>query len=230
MLYRRCHAAVVSVCALATAVLFSGSARAKTTASLASGAPSGSTAAGGAEGSESSGDGLLGPVRIGAFGGVGFPRPVTVEGMIKIGKLVGIGLEYGTLPQTTISGASVGLSAIAADVRVFPMKNGFFLGVAAGHQQLTAQANVTLPAGLGSLAEQISGDTWFVNPRVGFLWTWSWGLTIGLDVGAQIPVTSSVTSTIPASVTAGQTALNIANVFAGDVIPTVGLLRAGLLF
>jgi len=129
-----------------------------------------------------------------------------------------------------VSGATVGLTAIAADVRVFPMKNGFFLGVAAGRQQLSAQATIALPAGLGSLAEQISGDTWFVNPRVGFLWTWSWGLTVGLDIGAQIPVTSSVTSTIPASVAAGQTALNVANVFAGDVIPTVGLLRAGLLF
>jgi hypothetical protein len=227
MLFRRSHPAVVSACAFAAAFLLCGLARAKTSPSdtvVAAGK------AGGAEASDSTADGPLGPVRVGVFGGVGFPRPVTVEGMIKIGKLVGIGIEYGTLPQTTLSGATIGLSAIAADVRVFPMKNGFFLGVAAGRQQLSATATIALPAGLGSLAEQVSGDSWFVNPRVGFLWTWSWGLTVGLDVGAQIPVTSSLTSTIPASVAAGQTALNLANVFAGDVIPTVGLLRAGLLF
>jgi len=174
--------------------------------------------------------GLLGPLRFGAFGGVGFPRPFTVEGMIKIGNIVGLGLEYGTLPQITTSGVTVAMNGIAVDARVFPMRSAFFIGVAAGRQQLSGSATFSLPAPVGAQFEQVSSESWYVNPRVGFLWTWSWGLTLGMDVGAQIPITSSVASTIPNSIGAGLPAIKVVNVLSSDVIPTVGLLHAGLLF
>ena len=174
--------------------------------------------------------GLLGPVRIGAFGGVGFPWPVSVEGMVKIGGIVGLGLEYGVLPQVTVSNVTASLSAIDADIRVFPMKNGFFVGVAVGRQQLDVAANVALPEGLGSLAEQVSVESWFVNPRIGFLWTLSWGLTLGMNAGVQIPVASNVTSTIPTELIAGQTVMNVAHALGSEVLPTVNLLRLGFLF
>jgi hypothetical protein len=177
--------------------------------------------------SEKKTSGVLGPVRLGAFGGVGFPRPFSIEGMVKIGDVVGIGLEYSALPQLTVSGVSASLSAVDAEIRVFPLRNGFFFGVAAGHQQLSASATGTVPT-LGTITEQLSAESWFVNPRIGFLWTLRWGLTIGMDAGAQIPITSSVSSTIPTELASNANA--IARVFNGDVLPTVTLLRLGFLF
>jgi hypothetical protein len=71
-----------------------------------------------------------------------------------------------------------------------------------------------------------------VNPRVGFLWTWDWGLTVGIDAGAQIPVVASVTSTLPSQVAVNQTAtaMSVVSFLGKDVVPTVNLLRLGLLF
>jgi hypothetical protein len=169
-------------------------------------------------------------VRIGAFGGVGFPRPLSVEAMVKIDDLVGLGVEYGALPQVTVSSVTAALSAVAVDVRVFPMRNGFFIGLAAGRQELDATATVAVSPALGSLSGQVSAETWYLNPRIGFLWTWRWGITIGIDVGAQIPVASNVTNTIPTALAASQTATSIANSFSSNVLPTIDLLRVGFLF
>jgi hypothetical protein len=173
--------------------------------------------------------GLFGPVRIGAFGGVGFPRPLSVEGMVKFADVVGLGLEYGALPDITVSGVTASLSAIDVDLRVFPWRGGFFVGVAMGRQELGATATSVLPMGLGSLTERVSADTWLVNPRIGFLWTWPWGLTVGMDLGAQIPVSSSYTNTIPPQFAVSRTATNAAHLLGGDVLPTVNVLRLGLL-
>jgi hypothetical protein len=183
-----------------------------------------------APGGDRNNEGLLGPVRIGAFGGVGFPRPLSVEGMVKIDGIVGVGVEYGALPQVTVSGVTASLSAIAVDVRVFPLRNGFFIGLAAGRQELDATATVAVSPALGSLSGQVSGETWYLNPRIGFLWTWRSGITLGMDVGAQIPVASSVTSTIPTALAASQTATNVANSFSSNVLPTIDLLQVGFLF
>ena len=91
-----------------------------------------------------------------------------------------------------------------------------------------ATSTVTLPQGLGSLAEQVSAETWFVNPRLGFLWTWSW-LTVGIDAGAQIPVAASYINTIPGQLSVSQSATDVSHFFGGDVIPTVNLLRLGVM-
>ena len=176
-------------------------------------------------------DGLLGPVRLGAFGGVGFPRPLSVEGMIKFDDLIGVGLEYGALPSMTISGVNASLNAVAGDIRVFPMRNGFFIGVAFGHQHLDIASTVTLPAQIGgTVSGEVTGDSWYVNPRLGFLWTLRWGLTVGFDAGAQIPVSYSMTNTIPSELSLNQTATNVAQTFGKNVLPTVNLLRLGMLF
>jgi hypothetical protein len=173
--------------------------------------------------------GLFGSVRIGAFGGVGFPRPLSVEGMVKFADVVGLGLEYGALPDITVSGVTASLSAIDVDLRVFPLRGAFFIGIAMGRQDLGATATAVLPMGLGSLTERVSADSWLVNPRIGFLWTWAWGLTVGMDVGAQIPVSSSYTNTIPSQLAVSRTATNAAHLLGGDVLPTVNVLRLGLL-
>lgn len=175
-------------------------------------------------------NGVLGPVRLGAFAGVGFPRPLSIEGMIKFDDLVGIGVEYGALPSMTISGVNAQLNAIAVDARIFPMRNGFFIGLAIGHQHLDINSTVSLPEGAGSYTGDVTADTWYVNPRIGFLWTVRWGLTVGIDAGIQIPVSASLTNNVPSELSEGQTAQNVATTFGKDALPTVNLLRLGMLF
>ncbi len=175
-------------------------------------------------------DGVLGPLRLGAFVGAGFPRPFSVEGILKIDDLVGIGLEYSELPQLSISGVDATLSALAADLRVFPLRNGFFVGLAVGHQHFAASSNVTLPDSLGTVSGQVTSDAWFLNPRIGFLWTWKPGFTVGIDAGAQIPVAESSTNTVPSELALNQTATDLASTVGRNVLPTVDLLRLGFLF
>jgi hypothetical protein len=174
--------------------------------------------------------------RMGAFGGIGFPRPLTLEGFAKIDNIIGFGLEYSLLPAITIDNADTTFWALAGDVRVFPFRNGFFIGLAGGRQHVSASGLATLPSLPGlpsSVSEQITGDNWFINPRIGFLSTASWGLTVGIDIGVQIPLTTSMSSTIPQnlpiSVPLATDAYNTAHYLTNSVIPTVDLLRIGLL-
>src|SRR5579862_3704447 len=43
--------------------------------------------------------GLLGPFQVGAYAGVSFPRPLSIEGMVTYRKLVAVGVEYSVLPE-----------------------------------------------------------------------------------------------------------------------------------
>jgi hypothetical protein len=173
--------------------------------------------------------GPLGPVRIGAFGGIGFPRPFSVEGMVEALDLVGVGLEYSATPGLAISGLDTSFKAIDLDLRVFPFRNGFFASLAIGRQRFSATATVGLPS-VGTVTDQISADSWFVNPRVGFLWMWRWGLTVGIDAGVQIPVSASYADSLPSGLALNQTATSVAHLFGGDVLPTIDLLRLGWVF
>src|SRR4051794_26909559 len=71
------------------------------------------------------GDDDTDPLRIGAIAGVGFPRPLAIEALVKIEGVVALGLEYSLLPKTTLGGVETRFWALAADARVFPFKNGF---------------------------------------------------------------------------------------------------------
>jgi hypothetical protein len=171
------------------------------------------------------------PVRIGAVAGVGFPRPLAIEALVKIGGVLALGVEYSTLPKTTIAGVDTSFWAVAADARLFPFRNGFFIGVRGGRQVLTATATANLGA-LGTFSESGEASTWFVNPRIGFLWTWQSGFTVGIDAGVQIPIGPSLTTTLPAGLPAqvDSSIASIANTFGNGVTPTVDLLRIGFLF
>ena len=164
-------------------------------------------------------------VRAGAFAGVGFPRPITIEAMARMFDTVGLGVEYSVLPSMTISGVQTTFWALAADARWFPFRNGFFIGFAAGYQHLSGQTTTpwTGPAG-------IAAETWFLNPRVGLLATTHWGLTLGVDAGIQIPVAATLTDDIPTSHPAAEEARDVARLFGKRVLPTVDLLRVGFLF
>jgi hypothetical protein len=170
-------------------------------------------------------------IRIGAVAGVGFPHPLAIEALVKIEGVLALGLEYSALPKTTIVGVDARAWALAADARIFPFRNGFFIGVRGGRQVLTATATANLGA-LGTYQESGEASTWFVNPRIGFLWTWHNGFTVGIDAGVQIPIGPSLTTTLPAGLPpqVDNTIASIANTFGNGVTPTVDLLRIGFLF
>jgi hypothetical protein len=174
---------------------------------------------------------------MGALVGVGFPRPLAVEGVIKLERVVLLGAEYSALPSITVSGVQASCWAVAGDARVFPLHGPFFIGLRVGEQQISAEASVsaygyTVPAAL-------MVDTVFLNPRLGFLWTWDSGLTFGLDAGVQLPLSSGTSSTLPkssssvvavAETSAQQSLESVAGVVGQTTLPTVDLLRIGILF
>lgn len=176
--------------------------------------------------------------RLGALVSAGFPRPLAVEGVIKIERLLALGLEYSTLPRATMSDVHFGASAITGSARVFPLRGPFFVGLRAGRQHVGADAAVS---GYGySVPITLAVDTVFLNPQIGFLWTWDPGITIGIDAGVQIPLSSDVSSTLVNSsmpsavqraVSPVQRSLeNVAGVVGQTVLPTVDLVKVGMLF
>jgi hypothetical protein len=168
------------------------------------------------------------PVHFGAIAGVGFPRPLAIEGAITVKRYFLVGGEYSMLPKISVSGVDTMMWALAADARVFPFGGAFFIGVRGGRQHATARATATV-ANLGSLTESIDVDTWFVNPRIGFAWTWSSGFTLGVDVGVQIPVKSQVTTSLPDAAMADSRVTTTTDLLGKKVLPTVDLLRVGFL-
>jgi hypothetical protein len=177
-------------------------------------------------------------VRLGVLGSAGFPRPLSIEGIVKLERVLALGLEYSTLPRSTVSDVHFGCWAIAGSARVFPLRGPFFLGLRAGRQHLSADAAVsgygyTVPITLGV-------DTTFLNPQVGFLWTWEPGFTLGVDAGLQIPLSSDTSSTLATSAmpSAVQQAVapvqrsleGVAGTVGQTVLPTIDLVKVGMLF
>jgi hypothetical protein len=169
-----------------------------------------------------SGDAL----RVGVLGGVGFPRPLAVEGVVLIDRLLLLGAEYSALPTTTFVGVQTSIWAVAADARVFPFRNGFFVGVRAGQQHLDESASITVTH-VGSFSGSNTADTTFLNPRMGFLWNWS-ALALGIDAGVQIPLATSTASNLPAGVSAPPAVTDLTHTVSQQALPTIDLLRIGL--
>jgi hypothetical protein len=180
------------------------------------------------------------PLRLGVLGGVGFPRPLSVEALAQLYGIVTVGLEYGALPPLTIDSVRASLWSVAGDVRVSPFRgsmSSFFVGTRFGRQHVGAETPVTVPM-LGTANEVLGLDSWFLNPRVGFLWTWPGGegrqgdvvqpaLAIGIEAGVQIPLGPTVSSTLPLSL--APDANRAASTLGKTVLPTVDLLRLGLM-
>jgi hypothetical protein len=169
---------------------------------------------------------LLQPIHFGAIAGVGFPRPLAVEAMVELGGYVALGAEYGVLPAVTIDDVDTSLWSLAADVRFFPFRGAFFLGLRTGRQHVSAATTVTVPM-LGSANEALGLDSWFLNPRAGFLWRFKEGLTLGVEAGVQIPVSPTTTSSLPLSL--DPAAARTIDSLGKTVLPTVDLIRIGFL-
>ncbi len=166
---------------------------------------------------------------VGILGGVGFPRPLSLEAIARVHRIVMFGAEYSFLPQTSIASVDARLWSAAGDLRVFPFKGGFFIGVRGGYQELSAGATLSA-ANLGSYRESVDMATWFVNPRMGFLWMWK-PFALGIDAGVQIPVATKLTRSSALSAVAPELDEHVrmaTSLLGRSVIPTVDLLRVGL--
>jgi hypothetical protein len=164
------------------------------------------------------------PFKIGAIAGVGFPRTLAVEGLVKLVDRVAIGAEYGVMPQVNLFGVDARLTSFAGDARLFPFGGPIFVGLRAGHQHLAADTQVTLVG--QNYAGSVAVNSWYVNPRIGLLWTAHSGLTIGTEAGIQIPFGVDVESHLPPEVDRSAV-VSVADAVGRQVIPTVDLLRIG---
>jgi hypothetical protein len=205
--------------ASAAALLFLWSPRAR-----AEEAPTTSAAAPAAE-HETAGRGHF--AHLGVLGGVGFPRPLAIEGLVGIADTIALGAEYSFMPNTTISGVDTRFWALAADARFFPFGGAFFLGARAGHQHLAGSTTVTV-APFGAASGAMAVDTWFLNPRAGFLFMWQSGLALGIDAGIQLPIASSESTTIPAGLTIDPRVTRVTDTLGKSVVPTIDLLQVGI--
>ena len=174
--------------------------------------------------------------QIGAIGGVGFPHLLGIEALFKVERYVAFGFEYSAFPEFAISEAAVSVWALAGDVRVFPFGSAFFVGLRGGHQHVGA--NATLEVADQTIPLEGGLDTVFVNPRLGFLWTWDSGITFGLDAGLQIPLSSQTSGALALADTVMLPARGAAVVsrvrraaqlFGESTLPTIDLLRLGLM-
>lgn len=170
-------------------------------------------------------------VRVGALLGLGFPRPFSLEALVKIERTLGLGAEVGFMPSLKVGPLEGSFWGVAGDLRVFPFQGAFFIGLRAGYQRMHARATAELPI-LGPLTETATAETYFVNPRVGFLWTLRSGLTVGLDAGVQVPLKKSYVESLPdgTPTEVRSAAEDVAKTFGYATVPTVDLLRIGFLF
>lgn len=169
--------------------------------------------------------------RFGPMVGVGFPRPIAIEAVLKVNQHLALGAEYGFMPKLTIGGVETKLWGVAGSARIFPFGGAFFIGVRGGFQKLDASASVTAGS-YGTFTESATAEATFINPRIGFLWTHASGLSAGIDVGLQIPLSTSLTTTLPKNVPVqvDSTIASVADTLGNGVTPTLDLLRVGILF
>lgn len=194
---------------------------------------------GNADGSERQGSRRRDHLALGALVGVGFPRPLAVEGVVKLERMVLLGVEYSALPQIGVSQVQASAWAVAGDLRVFPLRGPFFVGLRGGEQHIDVEASLsaygyTVPAALHV-------DTVFLNPRLGFLWTWEPGISLGIDAGVQVPLSTNSASTLPkissnssavmeATTSVRNSVESVGAAIGQTVLPSVDLLRVGVLF
>ncbi len=167
--------------------------------------------------------------RLGVIGSVGFPRPLSVEAMFKVERTVALGVEFGTLPATRVLGMDLRYQSVAADVRIFPLQSSFYLGLRIGRQRIEGGTTVTL----GSFAPTtytLATETFFINPRIGFLYTSSSGLTAGIEAGVQFVSNHRTTSNLPSGVQVPEPLASVMDTLGTKTIPTLSLLQLGLLF
>lgn len=169
-------------------------------------------------------------VSVGVMGGVGFPRPLALEGFVTFGRHLLLGAEYSLLPTTSFGNVDARSWAATGDARVFPFGGAFFVGLRAGFQRVATEGSVTVLS--ATYREASTVDAWIVNPRVGLLFRFE-PFVVGIDAGLQIPVSATTTRTSSVDLAAFGIESPVASatdVLGRSVLPTVDLLRVGVAF
>lgn len=140
-----------------------------------------------------------------------------------------LGVEWGTLPTTRIVGIDLRYQSLAADVRIFPLQTSFYLGLRAGRQRIEGSSTVAVGS-FSPTTYGMSAESFFVNPRIGFLYTSTSGLSVGIEAGVQFVTQSRRSDDLPKGVSAPETLSAIVDTLGTKTVPTVSLLQLGLLF
>ncbi|MEO8799119.1 MAG: hypothetical protein ABI551_14620 [Polyangiaceae bacterium] len=169
--------------------------------------------------------GALGPVRLGIFAGVGVPSIVSGEVLAKIGDYVGIAGDYGVLPKVKLpiqgGGAEVQGASMSVALRIYPLREAFFIGAAVGQQSVSAGESASA-YGL-SQTSSFDAKTVYLAPQIGLMHRFSFGLALGCDLGVRFPVSSSAT----ASADLPDTMNSLMRYSQKGVIPELNILRLG---
>jgi hypothetical protein len=178
------------------------------------------------------------PVRVSAMiGVVSLPRPADVEVLVRIFDLFGVGLGYSDFPAFVanplldLAGAKDAdtdarldqFNAFDLDLRLFPFRGRFFVGTSLGHQSL--KGAVTENTALGPQTATVDLGTWYVTPRVGWMWTFDPGFLLAFDAGVQIKLSADKTVTVPAAAPPDvvNRINNLADLGAGYPLPSLRL-------
>lgn len=175
--------------------------------------------------------GPLGPVRLGALVGAGFPSLVSGQIVFKLHDWVGLTGSYGATPSISLpvaSDASLSQHGFNATARVYPFRGAFFLGLGLGQSTVTGRAAESA-YGVSAAASAMTRTT-YVLPELGFLYRFSFGLTIGADIALQLPIAATSSSSASVAGTAVGLPDDVRQTLASletTPVPVIHFLRIG---
>src|SRR6478735_7214023 len=166
---------------------------------------------------DASGEGLLGPFRLGVLLGTGLPEVVSFGAQLKLTRFFGAGVNVGLIPTVRIKyygEAAQKFQEYDVYGHIYPFGGSFFLGAGVGYAQvdgvLVNHFNLAAlqPGLMGSvdLTSDATVRTLVLTPQIGFLKIFDVGFAVGFDLGAQIPIAPSevqfntVTAGIPGGI------------------------------
>lgn len=185
--------------------------------------------------------GLLGPVRLGPSIGVGAPEALQVGALVTYAKVVGVSFAWGTLPKVTVpgtGGATVTRSSLEADLRGYPFRGPFFVGLGVGHARTRGSMDAEVRAYKTSIPASASAriETTYLSPKLGVLFVTRSGFAIGADGGVEIPVSGSEPELTQSSlglttpVQSDNQLVGVARRIAKSPLPFLNVLRVAYMF
>lgn len=136
-------------------------------------------------------DPLLGPVSFGPKLVLGLMLPgVGLE--VKAWDWLGFAFDYSYIPQVSVSQYAFGGNSWDANLKFYPLRGAFFVGVNTGTQQLRASRTQTMATVDVTLTG--TNSIFFLSPTLGWEWVSKSGFLLGFELGAQIGL--SVTTAI----------------------------------